>query len=98
MRIERIKEVHPKPRETVIMTAEKKLANITFTIDGRSFTVVDKHQLASTLLGLAGLPALGYDLAEVRGHGDVHTFRDDQQVVVKTGDEFVTVRQSAQVA
>lgn len=80
------------------MTAEKKPANITFTIDGRSFTLGDKHQPAATLLDLAGLPAQGYDLAEVRGHGDVHTFKDDQQVVIKTGDEFVTVRQSAQVA
>lgn len=78
--------------------AEKKPTSITFTIDGRSFTVGDKHQPASALLGLAGLPAHGYDLAEVRGRGDVHTFKDDQQVVIKPGDEFVTVRQSAQVA
>ncbi|MHA7293542.1 hypothetical protein [Arthrobacter sp. HLT1-21] len=80
------------------MAAEKNAAHIEFTIDGQTFTVAEKHQTAAALLGLAGLPARGYDLAEVRGHGDVHTFKDEKQVVLKTGDEFVTVRQSAQVA
>lgn len=80
------------------MTAEKKSADIALTIDGQPFTVQDKHQTAAALLGFAGLPAEGYDLAEVRGHGEVHVFKDNQQVVVKAGDEFVSVRQSAQVA
>ena len=80
------------------MTAEKKPVQITFTIDGQPFTVVEKHQTAAALLVMTGLPPQGYDLAEVRGHGDVYTFNDDQQVVVKLGDEFVSVRQSAQVA
>jgi hypothetical protein len=80
------------------MTAEKKPADITLTIDGQTFTVHDKHQNAAALLGLAGLPAEGYDLAQVRGQGEVHVFKDSQQVVAKAGDEFVSVRQSAQVA
>lgn len=83
------------------MAADKKAASITFKIDGQPFTVTDKHPSASSLLVVAGLPAQGYCcycLAEVRGHGDVHAFEGDQQVVVKNGDELVTVRQSAQVA
>jgi hypothetical protein len=38
-----------------------------------------------------------YDLAEVKNKGEIKTFKDDQQVVLKDGEEFVTVRQSAPV-
>lgn len=47
---------------------------------------------------MAGLPAHGYDLAKVKGPGTVQTYKDDQQVVVHEGDDFVSIRQSAQVA
>ena len=71
---------------------------VSFKIDGRPFTIEDKHQTARALLVLAGLPADGYDLAEVKGPGEYKTYKDDQQVVVRHGDQFVSVRESAQVA
>lgn len=70
---------------------------ISFTIDGRAFTVDDKHQSAAALLVMAGLDPAGYDLADPRP-GELKKYKDDQQVVVKNGDAFVTVRQSATVA
>lgn len=80
------------------MAANNTIEHINFTIDGRGFTVTDKHQIASVLLTMAGLPASGYDLAEVKGAGQVKTYKDSQQVIVRQGQEFVSVRQSAQVA
>lgn len=71
---------------------------ITFTIDGQVYTVSDKHQTAAALLTLAGLAPAGYDLAEIRGPGKTHTYEDDHPIIVKAGDAFVTVRESAQVA
>ena len=70
---------------------------ISLTIDGRAFTVNTKQQSAAALLVMAGLDPAGYDLADPRP-GELKKYRDDQQVVVKDGDAFVTVRQSATVA
>jgi len=70
---------------------------ITFTIDGRAFTVTDEHQVAATLLTMAGLDPAGYDLADPRPE-HLKKYKDEQQVIVKDGDAFVTVRQSASVA
>jgi hypothetical protein len=71
---------------------------ITITIDGRPFTIEDRHYTAAQLLALAGLPASGYDLTRVRQHGQVETFRDEQKVNVKDGDVFVSVNQQGTVA
>ena len=71
---------------------------IHITIDGRSFTLEDTHHTAAELLGLAGLPAAGYDLTRVRAHGHVETFRDAQRINVKEGDVFVSVNQQGTVA
>jgi hypothetical protein len=71
---------------------------IHITIDGRAFTLEDRHHTAAELLGLAGLPAAGYDLTRVRAHGHVETFRDAQEINVKDGDVFVSVNQQGTVA
>ncbi len=71
---------------------------IQITIDGRSFTIEDRHYTAAELLALAGLPATGYDLTRVRKHGEVETFRGEQEVNVKDGDVFVSVSRQGTVA
>jgi hypothetical protein len=80
------------------MTESKHPKPITFTIDGKQCTTSDSHQPAADLLRLAGVDPTLYDLAEIKGHGEYKTFRDDQNVQIKDGDEYVTVRQSAPVA
>lgn len=69
-----------------------------FTIDGRRFAIEESHRTATQLLALAGLPAAGYDLTRVRKHGAVETFRDEENVHVKDGDEFVSVNRQGTVA
>lgn len=71
---------------------------IHITIDGRPFTVEGHHHTAAELLGLAGLPAAGYDLTRVGDHGQVQTFRDNQEIDIKNGDVFVSVNQQGTVA
>jgi Multiubiquitin len=71
---------------------------IDISIDGRPFTIEDRHHTAAELLALAGLPAAGYDLTRVGPHGKVETFRDGEKVNVKDGDVFVSVNQQGTVA
>jgi len=71
---------------------------IQITIDGRPFTIEDRHYTAAQLLSLAGLPAAGYDLTRVGKHGQVETFRDEQHVKVIDGDVFVSVNRQGTVA
>jgi Multiubiquitin len=72
---------------------------VPITIDGRRYEVEQgRHLTAADLLRLAGLDPAGYDLAEVLGHGDVRTFRDDEVVDVRPDEKFVSVRQVAPVA
>lgn len=72
---------------------------IEFTIDGRSFTITNPDQTASSLLELAGLDPKGYDLGELHGNNpDPKRYRDDQKVRVQSGDRFVSIRQRAAVA
>lgn len=71
---------------------------IQITIDGRPFAIEDRRYTAAELLALAGLPAGGYDLARVREHGNVKTFRDEEKVNVKDGDVFVSVNRQGTVA
>jgi hypothetical protein len=71
---------------------------IHITIDGRPFTVEDRQHTAAELLALAGLPAAGYDLTRVGKHGQVETFRDQDEVRVKDGDVFVSVNRQGTVA
>ena len=50
------------------MASEQSAANrsVTFSIDGRTFSVDDPHQTAADLLQLAGLDPALYDLARMR--------------------------------
>ena len=72
---------------------------VPITIDGRPFEVeAGRHETAGDLLRLAGLDPAGYDLGEIRGHGDVRTFKDGETVDVRPHEEFVSIRQVAPVA
>lgn len=71
---------------------------IRFTIDGQPFTTTAANQAPSELLALVGFSASAYDLAQVKNKGVVHTFKDNQNVHIKDGDEFLTVRREAPVA
>lgn len=78
---------------------EKKQPKIVrFTIDGRPYTTQDDRQPAADLLRLAGLDPAGYNLAELKSGGKPHEYADTDDVHIKDGAKFVSVRQSAQVA
>jgi hypothetical protein len=79
--------------------SSKRPGSVTFTIDGRPFTIDDPKQTAAALLQLAGLDPAGYDLGEVRpGNPEPKRFKDDQPVHVHNGDMFVSIRERAEVA
>lgn len=72
---------------------------VQITIDGRPFEVEPGHHLtAADLLRLAELDPNGYDLAEIRGHGEIRKFEDTETVPVHPGEKFVSIRQVAPVA
>ena len=71
---------------------------VRFTIDGQTFTTTNENQTPTELLALVGFSAAAYDLAQIKNNGDVHTFKDNQNVHITDGDEFLTVRQEAPVA
>lgn len=80
------------------MAKEAADRSVTFTIDGRSFTVDDPHQIAADLLRLAGLDPALYNLARMRpGKAEPQRFKDDQPVQIHEGDEFVSIRERAEV-
>ncbi len=82
------------------MTNERAATNrsVTFTIDGRSFTLDDPHQTAADLLRLAGLDPALYNLARMRhGNAEPQRFKDDHPVQIHDGDEFVSIRERAEV-
>jgi len=73
--------------------------SVTFTLDGRSLTSPTRKMSAGDLLRLGGLDPAGYDLTVIRpGQAPEKAYDDDRQVVIKDGDKFLSVRQSAQVA
>lgn len=69
-----------------------------FTIDGESHRSYDDDQVAAALLRLAGVDPAGYDLARILPAGGTETFRDEQIVEIKDGDEFVTAKHVGGVA
>jgi hypothetical protein len=71
---------------------------LTITIDGQEFVTRDDDQEAASLLRLAGVDPAQYDLAKIKRNGDYKVYRDERVIDLEDGDEFVTVRQSAQVA
>lgn len=71
---------------------------VPFTIDGRPYEVEDPSQRAGDLLRLAGLDPAVFDLAVVPKEGPPRKpFEDDETVVVRKDEQFVSVRQSAPV-
>jgi hypothetical protein len=80
------------------MTGKHPDKKVSFTIDGRSFTVHEPHQIAADLLRLAGLDPAMYNLARMRkGNAEPQRFKDDQAVRIHDGDEFVSIRERAEV-
>lgn len=71
---------------------------LTITIDGREFVTRDDDQEAASLLRRAGVDPGQYDLAKIKRNGEYKVYRDERVIDLEDGDEFVTVRQSAQVA
>lgn len=69
-----------------------------FTIDGELQSSYDDDQTAAALLRLAGVDPAGYDLARILPGGGTETFRDEQIVEIKNGDEFVTAKRVGGVA
>ena len=71
---------------------------VRFTIDGEPQSSYDDDQTAAALLRLAGVDPAGYDLARIMPAGGTETFRDEQIVKIKNGDEFVTAKHVGGVA
>lgn len=85
--------------EPTDISSRKHKDSATFTVDGRPFTTDVVKQQAEAILRLAGLDPAGYDLAEVRpGGAQPKKYADADEVHIKDGDAFVTIRQSAEVA
>lgn len=80
------------------MSTEKNPKVVHFKVDGQPHSTTDHHQPAGAVLQSVGVDPGTHDLAEVKPNGQPHTFRDDQIVHIKDGDEFLTVRQQAPVA
>lgn len=79
--------------------AEHGRPDVEFTIDGRPFTTGDRSQSAEAVLRLAGLEPSNYDLAELRGNSpQPHRYADADQVRIRPGVRFVSIRHSADVA
>lgn len=79
--------------------APQKQPDVQFTIDGRSFSTADRRQPAEALLRLAGLDASNYDLAELRGNSpQPHRYGDADEVHIRPGSRFVSIRHHADVA
>jgi hypothetical protein len=79
------------------MTQAQVNRSVTFTIDGRSLTLEEPHQIAAYLLQLAGLDPALYNLARMRPGKEPQRFKDDQPVQIHEGDEFVSIRERAEV-
>ena len=77
----------------------EKARTVTFTIDGRPFTLDDDRSTATELLRLAGLDPAMYDLARMRpGNAEPQRFDDEDKIHIKNRDRFVSIRESAEVA
>lgn len=75
----------------------EKRTTVTITIDGHEYTTRDDDQEAAALLRLAGRDPDTFDLARVKGNGELRTFRDQQVVSLHEGDEFASVTQTIEL-
>ena len=73
--------------------------HVSFTIDGRQFTVTDAEQTAAGLLHLAGLDPNGYDLGQLHGNDPKpNVYEDSETLHVKDGDRLIDPPARAAVA
>lgn len=76
-----------------------KKDEVSVTVDGRPLNVNGRKQSAASVLQLAGLDPAGYNLAQLRpGGAPPKRFDDGDQINLKDGDAFVSVRERADVA
>lgn len=72
---------------------------VEFSIDGRSYTTRDRVQPARDLLCLAGVDPGRFDLGELRGQRpEPVRYADSDEVRIRPGARFVTIRHCAAVA
>lgn len=65
---------------------------VTFTIDGVTFTTADRKQTAAALLELAGVEPGDHDLARVLGRGEIEKrYADGETVQITPDAKYVTV-------
>jgi len=70
---------------------------IRFTLDGRTLTTHQHEMTAADVLRHGGLDPATFDLARLREDHPPRKFTDTEDVHLKDGDKFVSVRQSAPV-
>lgn len=72
---------------------------ITYTLDGESFVTTERRQLAAAILGRGELDPASYDLGElVGGRPAPKRYTDDEEVTIRPGARFVSIRHKADVA
>jgi len=74
--------------ETLQNDAPQTKAEVTITIDNKNFTVHRGSKSVAELKQLAGIPP-AYELEEIVD-GKLVPLRDDQHVVIKGGERFVS--------
>lgn len=80
------------------METKTKNKTVSVKIDGREYKVPEAGDTAADFIRLVGLDPNRYDLVQMNPHGESHRFGDNDQMAPKSGDKYVTVRQSAPVA
>jgi hypothetical protein len=70
---------------------EKGQPPVSFTLDGVEYTVEDRRQRAADVLGLAGLDPADYDLLRVVGKGKEQRFRDEEEVQLVPGGQYLSL-------
>lgn len=72
---------------------------ISYTLDGQEFSTTERKRLAADVLGEGGLDPNRYDLGElVGGRPEPKHYADADQVVMRHGARFVSIRHAADVA
>jgi hypothetical protein len=64
---------------------------VTFTLDGVEYTVEDRRQPAADILRLAELDPTDYDLIRIVGQGKEKHYRDDEEVQLVPGGQYVSL-------
>jgi len=81
------------------MNSEHNDKDIDYTLDGEEFTTRDRRQPAGEILRNGQLDPAQYDLGELAGQsGQIQRYSDGDEVRIRPGARFVSIRQSAPVA